>query len=1029
MRNTRIDRFSIGWWQLALLAVLPLSGGAQESSHSIYLNTGRLDTAVPVALRQTAARTEAGLQLIQFTGPIQPDWHAALRQSGVRILSYVPDNAYLVAGDAAALARAQAIPAVQWHGEYRAEHKVHPRARQRLTDWFSIQLAADGSGNAATLALLDQLKLEPVRRQSKLAAYVNLVVRLRPEDLDAFAAQPDVISIQPAAVPRKLDERQDQIIAGNLTGLVPSGPGYLTWLASKGFTQAQFDASGFVVDMSDSGIDNGTTQPGHFALYPLGNTNQPSRVAYNRLEGLPNWHSTLQGCDGHGTLNTHIVAGYVDLPPGFPHTDAAGFAYGLGVCPFVNVGSSVIFDPDNSTNPDDTTLMSTAYRDGARISNNSWGNDSSADGQYDVDAQMYDALVRDAQPAGAAHPAAGNQEMVIVFSAGNDGPGAQTITSPGTAKNVITVGAASNVRSLTPANGGNDATGADGCDTFDTDAQSADDLVGFTSQGPCNDGRIKPDLVAPGTHITGGVPQREPLPPPTSTGAALSCFLNFGGLYGCYGFGICALSNSCTTTADDFFPLGQEFYSVSSGTSHAAPAVSGACALLRQYFINQGWPAPSPAMTKAYLLNAARYLTGAGANDTLPSVSQGLGELDLGRAFDSGPRLLRDQLAADKFTASGQVREWAGTIGGPSQPFRVTLAWTDAPGSTLASRALNNDLDLTVTAGGVTYKGNVFSGAYSVAGGTADRLNNVESVFLPAGTTGSFTVTVTAHNITSDGVPGDSNPLDQDFALVIDNVGSNFLGIATTSPLSAGKLRAAYHATLVATNGIAPVTWAMTTGALPAGLQLSDAGVITGTPTAIGTANFTVQVTDQSGYSATAALSLTINNGLTVATPRTTPAGGTVADYVKVTVSCTTAKATIAYTTDGTEPTTNSAIYRTALTLTNSTTLKVKAFKNGSDASVTTSASYLITTPAITTAPALPDCLLKQAYRTILHATDGAAPYRWSVVSGTLPTGLKLSSAGVIAGKATTAGPDTFTVQVRDAKQGTVQQVFSLQVN
>ena len=202
MRNTRIDRFSIGWWQLALLAVLPLSGGAQESSHSIYLNTGRLDTAVPVALRQTAARTEAGLQLIQFTGPIQPDWHAALRQSGVRILSYVPDNAYLVAGDAAALARAQAIPAVQWHGEYRAEHKVHPRARQRLTDWFSIQLAADGSGNAATLALLDQLKLEPVRRQSKLAAYVNLVVRLRPEDLDAFAAQPDVISIQPAAVPR-----------------------------------------------------------------------------------------------------------------------------------------------------------------------------------------------------------------------------------------------------------------------------------------------------------------------------------------------------------------------------------------------------------------------------------------------------------------------------------------------------------------------------------------------------------------------------------------------------------------------------------------------------------------------------------------------------------------------------------------------------------------------------------------------------------------------------------------------------------
>jgi hypothetical protein len=98
----------------------------------------------------------------------------------------------------------------------------------------------------------------------------------------------------------------------------------------------------------------------------------------------------------------------------------------------------------------------------------------------------------------------------------------------------------------------------------------------------------------------------------------------------------------------------------------------------------------------------------------------------------------------------------------------VTVAWTDAPGSTTGS-ALDNDLDLTVTVGGATYKGNVFSGAFSVTGGSADHLNNVESVFLPAGTTGNFTVTVTAANINSDGVPGDADPLDQDFALVVYN--------------------------------------------------------------------------------------------------------------------------------------------------------------------------------------------------------------------------------------------------------------------
>ena len=104
----------------------------------------------------------------------------------------------------------------------------------------------------------------------------------------------------------------------------------------------------------------------------------------------------MQGCDGHGTLNTHIIAGYNDLTNGFPHTDSAGFHYGLGLCPFVKVGSSVIFDPDSFTFPDYTTLQSQAYQDGARVSNNSWG--SNAAGDYDMDAQQYDSLVRDAQP-------------------------------------------------------------------------------------------------------------------------------------------------------------------------------------------------------------------------------------------------------------------------------------------------------------------------------------------------------------------------------------------------------------------------------------------------------------------------------------------------------------------------------------------------------------------------------------------------------------------------------------------------------
>ncbi len=217
-----------------------------------------------------------------------------------------------------------------------------------------------------------------------------------------------------------------------------------------------------------------------------------------------------------------------------------------------------------------------------------------------------------------------------------------------------------------------------------------------------------------------------------------------------------------------FFPAGQQFYTASSGTSHSTPCVSGGCALVRQYFINNGWAAPSPAMTKAYLMNSARYMTGAGANDTLWSSSQGMGEMNLGMAFDGAPRILSDEASDDLFTASGQSRVFTGVVANSARPSRVTIAWTDAPGSTTGA-AYNNDLDLTVTIGGNTYKGNVFSGPYSTTGGAADPANNVESVFLPAGVSGAFTVTVNATSINSMGVPNPAGNINQDFALVIYN--------------------------------------------------------------------------------------------------------------------------------------------------------------------------------------------------------------------------------------------------------------------
>jgi len=87
--------------------------------------------------------------------------------------------------------------------------------------------------------------------------------------------------------------------------------------------------------------------------------------------------------------------------------------------------------------------------------------------------------------------------------------------------------------------------------------------------------------------------------------------------------------------------------------------------------------------------------------------------------------------------------------------------------------------------------------------------------------------------------------------------------IITTTSLPAGTVDVAYSASLTAAGGVAPYTWAITSGSLPTGLTLNTStGAITGTPTLAGTANFTVKATDSElqPVSVTAQLSLTINS-------------------------------------------------------------------------------------------------------------------------------------------------------------------------
>lgn len=699
------------------LSIESADQSVRDDMNLILLRATEFDTtqnqSQALRIQGDAEPAEEGLFLVQMVGPVKSDWHDLISTS-TEVVAYVPNNAYLVRASAEQMSQVQTLAStpnsfIQWIGEYKPAYKVAP------------ELALNSSQEiSATVQLVKSNKLEKQLRKLAALAEIeqqtegvenlaNLRVKVRGDKIAALARLSDVVWIEPFNKPELFDEKQGQIVAGNLSGSSQlASPGYLNWLKSKNLASTP----DFLVDIADSGMDKGSLDPDVIHRDFLSEAGG-SRVIYARLMGYEGLEGTSQDTTGHGTINASITGG-LNTSTNTPYVDSEGYNLGLGIHPFVKLGVTKIFNPEY-TNPNAVEITDAMYRDGVRISSNSWGAYNSS---YTVECQTYDSLVRDARRGEA-----GNQELTIVFASGNRGPDGP-LSSPGAAKNVITVGASENLR-----------PGVDGCQIPSEGADDALSMIEFSSGGQTTDGRIKPDISAPGTHVQGAASQDRSY---------------FGG-------GVC----------NRYFPQNQNLYTWSSGTSHACPAVAGGAALIRQYFQQATGHAPSPAMIKAFLTNSTTYMTGYMANDPLPGIHQGWGRMNLGRALDDTPRLLTDQ--TQTLTNSGNSYVIKGRISNPGKPFRVTVAWTDAPGTPSANPVVN-DLDLQVVANGVTYLGNRFGGPSSLGSGSADKLNNVESVWLPEGTSGEIEVHVIAANIAGDGVPGNNDTTDQDFALVVYNL-------------------------------------------------------------------------------------------------------------------------------------------------------------------------------------------------------------------------------------------------------------------
>jgi len=341
---------------------------------------------------------------------------------------------------------------------------------------------------------------------------------------------------------------------------------------------------------------------------------------------------------------------------------------------------------------------------------------------------------------------------------------------------------------------------------------------------------------------------------------------------------------------------------------------------------------------------------------------------------------------------------------------------------------------ITTTALPAGTVGSAYSATISATGGTKPYTFTITNGTLPAGLalssagvisgmpttvdTSSFTVQVTD----SEASPRTATAM---LSIKINAAGTTLTITPTTLP--AGTVGIAYTAALTATGGTSPYNFRVTSGTLPSGLSLSTGGVISGTPTAPSTSNFTVTVTDSSSPAlmGTASLSIQINaaGGALTITTTTLPAG-LVGQAYSATIVAT--GGTTPYTFSITTGTLSAGLSLNASTgaITGTpTTLGTSPFTvtvtDSSSPTQTASAPLSITVDAalMITTTSLPGGTIGTAYSAAITATGGVIPYSFSITSGSLPNGLSLgSSTGTISG--TPTGPPTtsaFTVQVADA--------------